>query len=418
MNDDTPTAPEPAPGTSTGTLPDDTAAHPEPALSPWPPPAQAGSGGSGGAAGGGDASGARPGGFRHTLTAAIAGGLVGALAAGSVFFLTDDDSTVVRTSRASEPVVTREQSSLGEGGNVDVAEIIGKTEPAIVAITTGQGPGTGDGGAGTGFVISADGVIVTNNHVVAGETRIEVAFTDGASMRAEIVGRDPSVDLAVLKVDGNDLPTLELGDSDAAQVGDEVLAIGNALALEGGLSVTQGIISGTGRTVETDAGGALVGMLQTDAAINPGNSGGPLIDAQGRVLGVNTAIDVRGQNIGFAIPISRAKPVIDDLQAGRAAAFLGVSPQTVTPALARELDLDVESGAYVAEVTSGEPAEDAGIRVGDVILQIGDREIATDADVFIAVREHRPGDTVQVIVDRNGDRRTFELKLGERPAAE
>ena len=402
MTDETPTAPQPINGAGTGTLPDQTAPQPEPALAPWPPPTPEERGGHKGG-----------GGLRHTLTAAIVGGVVGALAAGGLFLLVDDDPQVITRSPSRE-VVTRDQSQLGDG-DVDVAAIIGDAEPAIVAITTGQGPGTGEGGAGTGFVISENGIIVTNNHVIEGETRIEVAFTDGSTMSAEVVGRDPSVDLSVLKVDGENLPVLELGDSDAAQVGDEVLAIGNALALEGGLSVTQGIISGTNRTIEPEGAAALVGMLQTDAAITPGNSGGPLIDASGRVIGVNTAIDVRGQNVGFAIPISRAKPVIADLQAGRRPAFLGVSPQTVTPALARQLELSVDSGAYVAQVTEGAPAEDAGIQVGDVIVQIGDREIVTDADVFTAVREHRPGDTVQVVVDRDGDQQIFQVELTERP---
>jgi S1-C subfamily serine protease len=407
VSDETPTAPQPPAGPTTTLPDDDTSPHPEAALSPWPP---SGGGGSGSSDGGSSDGG----GFRRFLMGALAGGVVGALAAGGLFVLTDDNNTVVQSS--AKPVVTREAKQLpGNGSNVDVAAIIGEAEPAVVAITVGDGPGTGNGGAGTGFVISPDGFIVTNNHVVEGETRIEAAFTNGDTMSAEIVGRDPSVDLAVLKVNGNDLPSLDLGDSDAAQVGDEVLAIGNALALEGGLSVTEGIISGTNRTIEPDTGAALVGMLQTDAAINPGNSGGPLIDADGKVIGVNTAIDVRGQNIGFAIPISRAKPVIDDLEHGRRPAFLGVSPQTVTPALARELNLDTQTGAYVAEVTDGAPAQEAGIHVGDVILRIGDRDITSDADVFTAVREHRPGQTVRVLVDRNGNQRTFEVKLTARP---
>ncbi len=201
----------------------------------------------------------------------------------------------------------------------------------------------------------------------------------------------------MLKVDRTGLPAVELGDSDAAQVGDEVVAIGNALALEGGLSVTRGIISGTDRTVDTDAGSSLVGMLQTDAAINPGNSGGPLLNAQGQVIGINTAIanPASAQNVGFAIPISKAKPIIEDLRLGRAAAFLGVSTQNVTPALARELDLEVQSGAYVAKVTADTPAKDAGIQEGDVIVEIGGKAIEDSADVQTAVREHRPGDKVR-----------------------
>jgi S1-C subfamily serine protease len=288
----------------------------------------------------------------------------------------------------------------------------------VVAITTDSGPGSGNGGAGTGFVITSDGFVVTNNHV-ADSSRIEVAFTNGEVESAEVVGTDPSTDLAVLKVDRSGLPTIELGDSDGAQVGDEVVAIGNALALEGGLSVTRGIISGTNRTVDTNVGASLVGMLQTDAAINPGNSGGPLLDASGRVIGINTAIanPASAQNVGFAIPISKARPVIEDLRLGRTPAFLGVSTQNVTPALARERDLAVDSGAYVLSVTSGAPADDAGVREDDVIISIGGTEIRSSADVQTAVRSHRPGESVKVVVMRGADRVELDAVLAERPEA-
>ncbi len=359
------------------------------------------------------------GGMRYALTGALVGGLVGALAAGGLVFAfggSDTTTTIVQPS-SSKAVVTRPSTEITQDG--DVAAIIAKDEPAIVAVTTGGGPGSGNGGAGTGFVITADGYIVTNNHVAEGATKIEVAFTDGEVASAKTVGTDPSADLAVLKVDLTGLPTVELGDSDTAQVGDSVVAIGNALALEGGLSVTRGIISGTDRTVDTDAGSSLVGMLQTDAAINPGNSGGPLLDAQGQVIGINTAIanPASAQNVGFAIPISKAKPIIEDLRLGRAAAFLGVSTQNVTPAVARELDLKVQSGAYVTKVTADTPAKAAGIQEGDVIVEIGGKAVEDSADVQTAVREHRPGDKVTVVVDRKGDKKSFDATLIERPAA-
>jgi S1-C subfamily serine protease len=348
----------------------------------------------------------------------IAGALAGALAAAGLFVAFDDDggqTTVVRSS-TSPAVVSRPSTEIA--GESDVASIIEATEPAIVAITTGDGPGSGNGGAGTGFVITADGFVVTNNHV-ADSSRIEVAFTNGEVESAEVVGTDPSTDLAVLKVDRSGLPTIELGDSDGAQVGDEVVAIGNALALEGGLSVTRGIISGTNRTVDTNVGASLVGMLQTDAAINPGNSGGPLLDASGRVIGINTAIanPASAQNVGFAIPISKARPVIEDLRLGRTPAFLGVSTQNVTPALARERDLAVDSGAYVLSVTSGAPADDAGVREDDVIISIGGTEIRSSADVQTAVRSHRPGESVKVVVMRGADRVELDAVLAERPDA-
>jgi S1-C subfamily serine protease len=349
----------------------------------------------------------------------VIGALVGALTAGGLFLAFDDDggqTTIVR-SAGSPAVVDRPATEIA--GETDVASIIQATEPAIVAITTDDGPDTGQGGAGTGFVIAADGFVVTNNHVVEGADTIEVAFTDGDLESAEVVGRDPSTDLAVLKVERAGLPMIELGDSDGAQVGDEVVAIGNALALEGGLSVTRGIISGTDRTVDTNTGASLVGMLQTDAAINPGNSGGPLLDARGRVIGINTAIanPAAAQNVGFAIPISKGKPVIEDLRLGRASSFLGVSTQNVTPTVARERELTVDSGAYVLGITDGAPAEDAGIREGDVIVEIGGVAIASSADVQTAVRTHRPGDTVTVVLNRDGETVRVDATLTERPEA-
>jgi S1-C subfamily serine protease len=356
----------------------------------------------------------RPGRSRGVLTGAIAGAVVGALAATGVFYALDDDggrtTTIVQR---GAPAVSRPSTNIEGAG--DIAAIISRAEPAVVAITTGQGPSSGNGGAGTGFVITGDGFIVTNNHVVEGQTDIEVAFTDGQVRDARIVGRDPSADLSVLKVDAQGLAAVQVGDSDGVQVGDEVVAIGNALALEGGLSVTRGIISGLDRNVSTNDGAALLGLLQTDAAINPGNSGGPLLDAQARVVGINTAIADPGSadNVGFAIPISKASPIIEDLRLGRTPAFLGVSSRSVTPAVARELDLQVDEGAYVTRVGNG--AEEAGIEEGDVILQIGGEQIAGADDVQAAVRSNRPGDTVDVVVDRNGERRTFAARLSERP---
>jgi len=349
--------------------------------------------------------------------AALVGGLVGALTATGVFLAFDSGgttTTIVRAPAVSPAIVRPSNSS---DASVNVSALIATAEPAVVAITTDGGPGSGSGGAGTGFVISPDGIIVTNNHVVAGATKISVAFSSGATKPAKLVGRDASADLAVVKVDGTNLPALQLGDSDAVKVGDEVVAIGNALALEGGLTVTRGIISGTDRNVDTQEGSTLVGMLQTDAAINFGNSGGPLLDAHGRVIGINTAIadPTQAQNIGFAIPISRAKPIIADLRAGRKPAFLGVSTKNVTPALAQELGLKVEKGAYVSQITPTTPAAKVGIHVGDVILSIGGMTISNSSDVQTAVRTHQPGETVDVVVDRKGQRKTLRPTLGQRP---
>jgi putative serine protease PepD len=338
--------------------------------------------------------------MRYVLAGAAVGGLCGALVAAGAFVAFDDDGgTTAR--RTATPEISREAATIPEG---DIAAVIARVQPAVVAVTTGGGPG-GAEGAGTGFVIAADGVIVTNNHVVADTTDIEVTFSDGRTRAAEVVGRDAPADLAVLKVDGTGLPVVELGDSDAVQVGDDVIAIGNALALEGGLSVTQGIISGPPREIGTEIGTVLESVLQTDAAINRGNSGGPLVDDAGRVIGINTAIadPLVAQNVGFAIPISHALPIIEDLRAGRTPAFLGVVTDTD------------EAGALVVSVSDDSPAADAGIEEGDIIVAIGGDEITEAGDVPEAIRRHQPGDEVEVVVLRDDERVTVRATLVERP---
>jgi serine protease Do len=358
----------------------------------------------------------RLGGLPQWFGTSVVGGLVGALVATGVFVVTDEDQ--VRTTIVREPdaAVSRPARAVDDTGGI--ASIIAKVEPAVVAVTTGTGPGTG-GGAGTGFVITADGFIVTNNHVVEGATRISVAFRNGDEKVARLVGREAASDIAVLKVEATGLPTVELGDSDDVQVGDEVVAIGNALALEGGLSVTRGIVSGLHRTVNTNVGSTLLGMLQTDAAINPGNSGGPLVDANGRVIAINTAIanPQSSNNVGFAIPMASARPVIDDLRLGRPAAFLGVAARSLTPAIAREQGVTITAGALVTRVTEGSAAERAGIREGDVVVSIAGRSVTEAAQVQTLVRTHRPGDTIEVVVFRSGSQVTLRATLTERPLA-
>jgi len=201
-----------------------------------------------------------------------------------------------------------------------------------------------------------------------------------------------------------------------------VVAIGNALALEGGLSVTRGIISGPPRP-GSEIGTAIESVLQTDAAINPGNSGGPLVDAGGCVIGINTAVAAGSpgqpaQNVGFAIPISLAQSVVSDIEAGRKPAFLGVGATDLTPELKNQLDVNVDDGAVVESITGGSPADDAGIQRGDVIVKIGDDDIKSGGAVATAVRNHRPGDKVSVVIVRGSDRRTVEATLTERSDVE
>jgi serine protease Do len=356
----------------------------------------------------------RQGRLRQFVVGALVGGLCGALVASGAFFAfgrDDTESTPPPTAKTNE--VVRDSSTIGRNG--DIAGIIAKVEPAVFAVNVDEG---GRQSAGTGFVISDDGFAVTNAHVVGDAQQVKTEFNDGRKLDARVVGRDPSADVAVLKLNGTGFPAACLGDSNKVQVGDDVVAIGNALALEGGLSVTRGIISGPPRPGD-EIGTAIESVLQTDAAINPGNSGGPLVDANGCVIGINTAVasgsgPQPAQNVGFAIPISLAKTVVDDIEAGRKPAFLGVGTTDLTPELKDELGVNVDDGAVVESITGGSPADDAGIRRGDVIVQIGDEEIKSGGAVATAVRKHKPGEKVSVVIVRGSDRRTVEATLVER----
>jgi serine protease Do len=309
-----------------------------------------------------------------------------------------------------------------------VVRVVQAVRPAVVSVTTNvtnlQG-GTGQG-TGTGFVIRADGFLVTNFHVVEGALNIRVVTEDGRRFDARVVGGDPDADLAVLKVAARDLPTVALGDSERLELGERVVAIGFALALQGGPSVTSGIVSALGRTIEAadpnapGGGRTYEDLIQTDAAINPGNSGGPLVDLAGRVVGINTA-GVRAaeaENIGFAIAINRVRPVIEAAirNPEKPVAYLGVSTQTVTAALAFELDLPVDEGALVRGTAPGGPAAGGGIKVGDVIVSLDGHSVRSSEEVAALIIEHEPGDRVEVgVAHPDGDEDTFTVELAIRP---
>jgi S1-C subfamily serine protease len=355
-------------------------------------------------------------GGRSALVGGIAGALVGALIAGGLVVAFDDDPQPqpVRTQTEASDDDARPATVIVEPG--DIRSILEAARPAVVRIDVG-GPG-GLEGTGTGFVIDSSGVIVTNAHVVDGSNTVMVHLADGRALEGDVVGADTRLDLAVVQVDEAGLPTLELGDSDELQVGDAVVAIGNALGLsEGsGATVTTGIISGLDRVVDVGSE-TLFNAIQTDAAINPGNSGGPLVDSNGRVIGINTAIasPETSNNVGFAISISSAKSVIDDLRAGREPqiAFLGVTSEPLSSDAAEELG--VQQGALVAEVAPSSAAADAGIEVGDVIVEVAGAPVDSVEDVASAVRRQRAGDRIQVVIVRDGERQTFDVTLGERP---
>lgn len=269
-------------------------------------------------------------------------------------------------------------------------------------------------GIGTGFVFRSDGYILTNEHVVRGVSQIKVTFIDGKEYEGKVVGSDPLTDIAVVKIDAFNLPTIPLGDSDKARVGEFVIAIGNPYGLSH--TVTVGVLSAKGRPISAgDSGREYENFLQTDAAINPGNSGGPLLNLNGEVIGINTAILPYARGIGFAIPINMAKSILDQLiTKGKVTrAWLGVYIQDLTPEMAEKFGLPESKGALVADVSKGSPAEKAGIKRGDIILKVDDKEITSVSKLQTEIRSHLPGDRVLLKVWRDRKSMIIEATLGE-----
>jgi S1-C subfamily serine protease len=353
----------------------------------------------------------------------------------------------------SEVTTTRVEvvEGLGRDGGFDPAAIYDRLSPGVVTILSlfEGGPSLlddgGEGGQGSGFVLDGDGYIATNAHVVTtdrGDSTVRadevfVEFSDGNRVAARIVGHDPNADVALLKVEpaGLSLTRLRLGHSESISVGEPVAAIGSPFGERQSLSI--GVISALDRTIQSLTQFEIGDAIQTDAAINPGNSGGPLLDAEGRVIGINAQIKSQsggGEGVGFAIPVDAVRRSLQELRdKGRVDyGYLGVETLTIWPQLAERLDLDVEVGALVQEVVDGSPADDAGVEAGtDEISFQGQDEIATGGDLIVGVngkrltREHdladeisahATGEKVQLAVIRDGDRRTVEVELGRRPA--
>ncbi len=325
-------------------------------------------------------------------------------------------------------------------------QVVRPVEGLIIPRIEGQ-EGEGDiyqRGQGSGLIIDADGTAVTNNHVIEGARLVEVTLWDGTILPAEVLGRDPDSDIAVLRIERGDiaLQTVELGDSDALQVGQRAIAIGNPFGWQG--TLTMGIISGLGRTLQLGHASERVSgrfsipeMIQTDAAINFGNSGGPLLDAQGRVIGVNTAMNSTSGlsgGVGFAVPINTVKRVLPDLIASGSYSYpwLGISGTDLRPVHREAMAIDVPRGAIIDSITPDGPADRAGLRGstetveqfgetisvgGDVIVAIDDRPVRQFDDLLIhLVRTKRPGDTVRLTVVRDGEEQQVTVTLGERPA--
>jgi S1-C subfamily serine protease len=324
------------------------------------------------------------------------------------------------------------------GQPLSVAEINKRTRAAVVQITNNQkvqgrfGQSSGaavPAGVGTGFIFDKRGYILTNNHVVEGANSLTVATTDNKTYQAKLVGTYPDGDLAVVQINGNgDLPTVQLGDSSKLEVGDPVVAIGNALALQGGPTVTAGVVSALGRVEQepnngTQPGAFLVDLIQTDAAINPGNSGGPLLNAQGQVVGINTLgageaePGVQAQGIGFAISINSAKPVADALINGQPVPrpYVGITSGSLNPQQDAQLGLPADTGIGVASVVSGSPADKAGLKANDIIVKFDGQTVHGEEGFVGLLLPHKPGDTVTFTINRGGQQQDLKVTLGQAP---
>jgi S1-C subfamily serine protease len=350
-------------------------------------------------------------GRRSNFLAALFGALVvalplGGLAIGGAF---DSGNSVALAPAVTTPTPATTTPVAAARSATDVSALYERVSPGVVSVETRSGLG---GATGSGFVLDGDGYILTNDHVVDGANSVRVRFQEGSPLSARVVGTDPSTDLALLKVASGSgdrrLTPLALGSSNALKVGQPAVAIGSPYGLQG--TLTTGVISALGRSITAPNNFPIDNVVQTDAAINPGNSGGPLLDASGRVVGVNAQIATNtGANdgVGFAIPIDTAKQVLPQLKTGREIkrAYLGVSTG----------DAETGTGAVVGNVVAGGPADDAGLRKGDRIVAIGNRTISKSSDVVSAIISRRPGDKVAVRVRRGGSERTLTVKLGTRP---
>ena len=392
--------------TTTGSVPH---AAPAPATTPLPPPPP-----------GAPTRGPDRRSSGRFLSGLLAGVAVTGFAFGAATLVLDEDTTtVVEPAAAPAAVDAPTNESSGEADSTDISEpalaasihdLVVGARPSIVAIHTTVtqtdmfGRPIEGQSAGSGFVLSEDGYIVTNAHVVEGSGAISVSFDGGETIDADLVAADPRADLAVLRVDRTDLVPLPLGDSNALRVGDPVVAIGNALDLGAEPTVTSGIVSAKDRSIAVPGGRSLVALIQTDTAINPGNSGGPLLNLRGEVVGINTAVSGHGQNIGFAISIVSAQELIDQLRAGEVPrhALLGVSTRPAADG----------SGAEVLAIEPGSAAAVAGVRTGDVIVAVDDDPITDPSELGVAIAERRPGDTVTLTVQRDGRELQLDAELG------
>jgi S1-C subfamily serine protease len=338
---------------------------------------------------------------------------------------------------ASQPAPAAPQAQIATNFASAVRQVSEKVRPAVAQITSSQQglggfsqPATQQTGVGSGVIYDSQGHILTNNHVVEGAQTLTVALPDGRSFDGKVVGTDVETDLAVVQIQADNLPVAQLGDSGQLAVGDWVVAIGNALALPGGPTVTAGVVSALGRTVQepgsatNQSGPFLYDVIQTDAAINPGNSGGALVNLNGQVIGINTLVagmaepGVQAQGIGFAISINTAKPIADQLVAtGKAShPFIGISYSALTPSVARRLGVPSGQGIVVAQVVGNSPAAKAGLKQDDVIERVDNQKITDESTLGKVLSTHKAGDKVTLAVTRGNQTMLIDVTLGQKPS--
>jgi serine protease Do len=301
-----------------------------------------------------------------------------------------------------------------------VEEVANKVSPAVVRIVSTTQVISPfflqvipQEGLGSGVIIREDGLILTNNHVIADATKIEVTLSNGKTYKGEVLGADPISDLALVKINATNLPTASLGDSSKVKVGEFVVAIGNPYGLDH--TVTFGVISAVERNIDT-GNNTMYGVIQTDAAINPGNSGGPLVNLKGEVIGINTMIYQNAQGLGFAVSSNTAKKVIDSiLKTGKVRwPYLGIQVTTMTQEIANSYNIAYTEGAFVVDVVVGSPAYMGGIRKYDVITAVNGKAIKTADDLISTIRNYSPNDRVTITVSRNGKMMDLQVVLGSK----
>jgi S1-C subfamily serine protease len=361
------------------------------------------------------------------VVAVVAGILSGGLSAVAVANLVNEPVTQTQTTNPTAE--TNPVSDVRIDESSAVIDAVQKVAPAVVTIETTTGGFLGGAtGTGSGVIFDPDGWILTNRHVVEDTRGLRVTVDDGRVFEGTVYGIDTLTDLAIVKVDAEDLPAAPIGTSTGLEPGQLAIAIGNPLGYEN--TVTTGIVSGLGRQiVASDASQMsaepLHNLIQTDAAINPGNSGGPLINSAGQVIGINTAVSTTAQGLGFAIPIDVARPIMQQALDGEELVrpWIGVYYQPITPALAEEQDLPVDYGALIGTndpntpaVFPGSPAEDAGLQAGDVITAVDGEQLSTEKDLSAMILPHNAGDTITLRVLRDNSTREVKVTLGELPA--